>query len=117
MERVDRLILKAIKINGPEDGIVIISNETGEWRIGTEGFLSLEAAQKYAENETQDQDTVTILINDAGPGIERSVSGCGKNQIKNTNTYRSTPYPSSCVKHGGKRGNGYQKGEYNHSWV
>ena len=117
MNQVDRLIVKALK-NRPEYGdIFIISNASGVWMVDDIPFATLEAAEEYIDGLTAGLEGFLEIINDAGPGIERSVSGCGNNQVKNTIAYRSTPdaYPSH--EHGGKRPDGHKNGEYNHSWV
>lgn len=120
MKHIDKLFLKASKLRPQYNDVCIISNASGQWKIGEMEFPTLEAAERNAlDGYAGAADDLLIIINDAGPGYEREskVSENDRVEIKDKDTHRSKKdtYPGN--EHGGKRKDGHQKGEYRHSWV
>lgn len=115
MKLIDRLILKASALFHPED-IFVLSNESGEWRLGENKFSSLADAEKYIDDVVEKDDYCTIIINDAGPGIERGeIYDKGTVEIGNTNRCKADPKKSN--EYGRQWRDGHKEGEYNHTWV
>lgn len=68
MKLIDKLIMKASSLV-PLMDVFVISNESGEWKIGDIKFQSLPEAERYIDDVTEKNEDCTIIINDAGPGI------------------------------------------------
>lgn len=116
MKQIDRLLIKAARIKPKYDGLFIISNETGMWKVGEKEFPTLADAERYID-ELSDADDALLIINDAGPGTERSTLVHDENKIKAGNSVRRAPDIKKSDEHGSKRRNGRKDSEYNHSWV
>lgn len=116
MKLIDRLILKASSLL-PLLDLFVVSNESGEWKIGNEKFPNLKDAERYINNAVENIDDYTIIINDAGPGIERGVQIYGQNSVEARDSYRCTPDSKKSDEYGSQRRDGHEKGEYHHTWV
>lgn len=121
MRHIDRLYMKALKIKPQYDDIVIVTNETGQWMIKDDVFESLESAQAALGDYIKGDDVI-VIINDAPPEgefllPERLENERKENKIEYADTYRNTQDIDQSHEHGGKRNNGQQESQYNHSWV
>lgn len=117
MQQIDRLIVRARKIKPLYEDIYIINNVAGKWVVDGKDFGTQQEAIRYVDRLSDGHDDVLVIINDAGPPVERSVLECGKNQIEIKHPPRSTPdtYPSN--EYGGERRNRCKDSKYRHSWV
>ncbi|MDY4194968.1 MAG: hypothetical protein SOY03_11880 [Bariatricus sp.] len=116
MKIIDRLIMKASALL-PLVNLFVISNEDGDWSIDGEKFSSLEDAERYIDGIAEKDNDYTIIINDAGPGIERMVDVYGESTVEIGNINRCPPDSEKSDEHGCKRGNRHEESEYNHTWV
>lgn len=116
MKIIDRLIMKASALL-PLVNLFVISNEDGDWSIDGEKFSSLEDAERYIDGIAEKDNDYTIIINDAGPGIERMVDVYGESTAEIGNINRCPPDSEKSDEHGCKRGNRHEESEYNHTWV
>ena len=89
MRRLDRLYLKAAKLKKGYRDVVIITNETGVWKIEEMEFTSLQAAERHITETTGDRE-ILIIVNDAGPGMIREVEKCVEDKIEDENTFGNT---------------------------
>lgn len=117
MRQIDRLIVRARKIKPLYEDIYIINNVAGRWVLDGKDFGTQQEAIRYVDRISEGYDDVLVIINDAGPAVERSVLECGKNQIEVKHSPGSTPDTHKGYEYGGKRGNRRKNSKYHHSWV
>lgn len=120
MRHIDRLYMKALRLRPQYDGVCIISNASGTWKIDDKEFLTLEEAEHaVCAGCSGGENGLLIIINDAGPGCAsegRKVKN-GRGKIKNKNCRGSAPDTHKSNKHGSEWQDRHEEREYNHSWV
>ena len=115
MKRIDRLFIKAASIKPNYGDLFIIRHEDGIWKVGEEGFQTLDDAESYIDKMPGND--ALIIVNDAELKAEGSALVYDENKVETGNSVRCAPNPEKSNKHGSKRGNGDKGSQYYHTWV
>lgn len=85
MNQIDRLIAKAKKLGLGGGDVLLISGETGIWKVGNKEFPDFESAEQYVDTLLAGPgEDSTVIINDITPEYLKSL----EKQIKEADRER-----------------------------